>query len=388
MAKKRRGPTGAVTATTLAYVPTTPLFSANAVGTITFTFTENGNSDKCQYAIYDNTNGNYIKTDGSSNGASEAWDTFANWDNGGTDGTVTVTGLSTATAYTFKVKAKNEAGTETAFSSNSCSMLTDQTSDWGDSSDALNREIPTGNTKIDLDGYAADTPIEITGFFGDVTVKYKLINNNSTASRIAVEFSEDNSSWAAATMGTGGDGISALTTNATGIEHTYMWDSYSDCGLSEHDETVYLRITPYDASPSGGDAGAVRTSNSFEINNRPATVTLTNADGFTFDKDTTPVFQAIMEAIRGGTHLFFSIKVQDSADVTQFETASDEVLDGWQYEDSPGSWNNVTATGVAAANIDGTNKIRYTVQSWTEITADNDNPYRVTMKQGEAQERG
>ncbi|MCK5603901.1 hypothetical protein KAR91_18585 [Candidatus Pacearchaeota archaeon] len=389
MAKKRRGPTTpAVTATTPAYVPGIPVFSANAVGTITFTFTESGttgktNSDKAEYAIYDNINGNYIDLTGASSGGSETWAVFADWDNGGVDGKVTVTGLAAATAYTFKVKARNEAAVETGFSANSASFMTDQTLTCGDASDALNREVPTGNTKINLDGYGTSIPIEITGTFGDISVKYFLQNNNTTTSRIVVEFSEDDVTYAAATEGTGGDGVTGLTTNAVGIEHEYIWDSYTDAGLSEQDDTVYLRITPYDASPAGGDAGAARTSDAFPVDNRPGVVTLLNSDGFTFAKDTTPTFQAIMVTIRGGTHLFFRLIVEDSNDVQQFDTGSGEVLDGWEYEDGLTNWTQVPVTGVPAAKIDGANKIRYTIQSWNEITADNDNPYRATMKQCE-----
>jgi len=362
----------------------------HGLNTITFTFAANGNPDEIEYAIYDNTTGKYVGTDGKSDEASEVWQTRANWNGGGAAGKVTVIGLTDYTAYTFKVKAKNELDVESEFCSDSASMNTLPQLDWGEQSDELEREITTGNTKVKSDtSSGTETEITVSGTYGDITLTYTLINNDSTTSRIAVEYSEDGTNWAAATEGTGGDGTTGLTTSPTGVQHTYVWDSYTDAGASEKKEnTCYLRITPYDASPTGGDAGATRTSPAFTVNNRPVKITLLNADGYTFDKDTTPVFEAVMGSIRGGSKLYHRIKIWDKDDNLELNKSSAIDQTGWEYEDSPGSWNSVGVNGVDPAHVDGTNKIRYTVQASDALDADNDDPYKIKIEQGEVRARG
>jgi hypothetical protein len=172
-------------------------------GTITFDFSANGNDPVVTYAIYDNTTGAYIKVNGATNGASEVWATHAVWLNGGQAGRVTATGLSTLTAYTFKVKGRSEGLVETAFSSNSSTMYAGMAIDWGAASEDLEREVTTGNTKVELNGVTDSASTEydilIDGTYGAISATFSLQNNFSTTSRVAFEYSEDNSTWATAT---------------------------------------------------------------------------------------------------------------------------------------------------------------------------------------------
>jgi len=361
----------------------------HGTGTITFTFSANNNHAVVTYAIYSNTQIKYVGADGIADEAAEVWQTIANWNNGGAAGTVTVNGLTDYTSYTFKVKARNEAGTETAFSANSAVMNTYPILDFSIVSAALNREITSGNTKVDSDtSSGAETEISISGEYGDITVTYSLINDSLTASRIVVEYSEDGTNYSTATEGTGGDGLTALATSAAGTSHTFVWDSYIDAGTSEYKaDTVYLRITPYDASPTGGDAGEPRVSPVFTVDNRPVTVTVLNSDTFTFGKDTTPIFQAIMTAIRGGDKLWHRIKIYDSNDSLQFIKVSAIDVTGWEYENTPNNWNAVPVSGIPVANIDGVNRVRYTVQAGDALTADNDENFQVFMEQAEIRDR-
>jgi hypothetical protein len=69
--------------------------------------TENSNPSVTQYAIQE-TGGQYVQTNGSL-GATAVWQTAANW------ATVTVTGLTASTTYTFQATARNAANIETAF---------------------------------------------------------------------------------------------------------------------------------------------------------------------------------------------------------------------------------------------------------------------------------
>lgn len=85
--------------------------------------TENGNPSATVYAIQE-TGGQYIQANGTL-GATAVWQTAATW------GTVTVTGLTASTNYTFQVKAKNGANVETAFGTTaSGTTLTPETVDY------------------------------------------------------------------------------------------------------------------------------------------------------------------------------------------------------------------------------------------------------------------
>ncbi|MBN8567625.1 MAG: fibronectin type III domain-containing protein, partial [Flavobacteriales bacterium] len=94
---------------TLAATPGAPVVNNPQLTTLDVTVnssTENGNPSVTVYAIQE-TGGQYIQANGTL-GATAVWQTAANW------GTVTVTGLTASTNYTFQVKARNGANVETA----------------------------------------------------------------------------------------------------------------------------------------------------------------------------------------------------------------------------------------------------------------------------------
>jgi len=360
--------------------------------TITFLFTENSNSDVCEYAVKNVTTGTWLDTDGSDNGGSEVWALFEDWDNGAADGYVTVTGLTPSTIYTFQVKARNEDDVATALSTVSAQMMTCLNLDPGSFSEAYEREVCTGEVKIDEDGYGTDIAIETSGTYGNITVKVKAKSNDERDWRATGRFREKIGStetwdeWKTATMS---GSVTGLSSSEAGTEVSLLFDSYTSCGLSEKKETaVQVEITPWDASPSGGNAGEPRVSETFTVNNRPGTPEITCVDTYTYGTDTTPDVTGIMQPIRGGTALYFEVKAVDESSTVTFQTSSGQVLDGWWYEDSPGSWNAVTASGVAAAYIDGVNKFKYIIPTWLALTASNDAPYRFYVRQLEARERG
>ena len=178
----------------------------------------------------------------------------------------------------------------------------------------------------------------------------------------------------------------SLATNSIGKLHNLYWDSYTDAGRSEKDSTIALRLTPYDVSPSGGDAGAVVTSNTFAVDNTPVQVTLLNADGFTWDEDTTPAFTAAMGSVRGGSVLFFYLTVTNYTDILVFNRDSSLALAGWEYQPTGSSYVACPISGVSAQYANGTNKVRYTVQAADALTVANAQPYNATIKQGEVRD--
>jgi hypothetical protein len=177
-----------------------------------------------------------------------------------------------------------------------------------------------------------------------------------------------------------------MPTNSTGIESTVYWDSYTDSGRSEKDSTVTIKFTPYDVSPTGGNAGAAQVSNTFGIDNRPVQITLANADGYTWDEDTTPAFTATMGSVRGGSVLFFELTILDYNDSAVLTADSSYAPTGWEYQPSGSSYVSVVGTGVSAQYANGTNKIRYTVPAGSALPAANAEPYKVTIKQGEVRD--
>ena len=96
---------------TLANTPTAPTVSSPTSSTLGVTIgASDGNPSTTNYAIQETTSGHYVQANGSLSGTA-VWQTAATW------GTVTVTGLTHATTYTFKTKARNGNNDESAFGS-------------------------------------------------------------------------------------------------------------------------------------------------------------------------------------------------------------------------------------------------------------------------------
>jgi hypothetical protein len=228
------------------------------------------------------------------------------------------------------------------------------------------------------------------------TTTYKYTINATTGHTIALDywnsdgaytFGFNDSATAAQTIVSNearGTCPRTLATNAAGVTHTVYWDSYSDSGRSEKDTTVKVRFTPYDTSPTGGDAGASALSQSFGLDNTPAQITLANSDGFTWDEETTPAFTAAMGSVRGGSVLFFYLVLKDYNNVTVVTADSSLSVTGWEYQPAGSSYVAHPVSGVPAQYADGTNKIKYTIQ--TALTAANAQPYTITVKQGEVRD--
>jgi len=475
----------------------------HGAGTITFTIAANGNDDTTEMAIYCITNSKYVSADGDADEASEIWQDFADWDNGGANGTVTIISASGSalvdfTGYTFKVKARNADNTETAFSADSASMTTMPYIDYGSISAPLDREVTTGNTKV-MSGTDLPAVADSTDSYGAVKITLKLQNNTSTTSRVALEFSEDGGTsyssatdmftitsandvlnfesdqggpvdidvvdgtyddgdamatalqtalnanttltgsgtitfavtWSSSTTkytidaGAGhwvnynhfatnvdggytfgftashtgndrtittdearGDSPRVLSTSAAGTSHDVYWNSYIDAGESELKESLArVQFTPYDASPSGGDAGTAVATAVFTLDNRPQQITLSATDNYSWDKDDTPTIEGVMRSLRGGSRGFFRIKFYDSTDDSLvLLRLSATVQAGWEYEQtSGGGYTAVPAGGVDPQYIGNSQKVRYTVQASDALTQGK--TYNIYIEQGEYRDR-
>ncbi len=121
--------------------------------------------------------------------------------------------------------------------------------------------------------------------YGNVDVAYILADAQESTCSIAVQWKRaTETTWHPCSEGPGSDGITGLTTDATGISYTFVWATIDD-GLGETAlETVQVRITPNDGSLDGTSA----VSNQFDVDNitnTPPAVLITSVVGTQGDID-------------------------------------------------------------------------------------------------------
>jgi hypothetical protein len=139
-----------------------------------------------------------------------------------------------------------------------------------------------------------------------------------------------------------------------------------------------IRLRAQDAE---SDWGPYENTAEFTVYNRPAVPAVVNSDTYAWDKDSTPIFQAVIPTLRGGDHGFPEIYLYASdgtTAITGYPKKSVESIVGWAYETDTDTWAALTVTGIPVASIDGVNRVRYTVQ-----TALDAGDYLVTMRMGE-----
>jgi PKD repeat protein len=118
---------------------------------------------------------------------------------------------------------------------------------------------------------------------GDITIAYTLTDINDDPCDITVEYTLNGSTWNPCAQGGGGDGLTGLTSNATGIAHTFIWDSVNDgVGTAAPETTVQVRITADDGMAG---PGAPDVSGQFTVDNTASP--FPDAD-FTADTTTGP----------------------------------------------------------------------------------------------------
>lgn len=80
-------------------------------------------------------------------------------------------------------------------------------------------------------------------FPGQATITYTIRDSSSRVCAISPEYSDDGGdTWKVMTEGSGGDGLSALTSSSAGISHTFVWDCFIDLGGT--DTHQQMRVVP------------------------------------------------------------------------------------------------------------------------------------------------
>ncbi len=99
---------------------------------------------------------------------------------------------------------------------------------------------------------------------GMVRIGYQLFDQQARDCSIDVQYSPDRGkTWFPATEGTGGTGISGLTSSMWGTQHDFLWDTLSDLGAVRN-SNVEVRVAPV----SSVGAGTSGTSTFFVVDNR------------------------------------------------------------------------------------------------------------------------
>ncbi|MCZ6690819.1 MAG: hypothetical protein O7H41_14600 [Planctomycetota bacterium] len=130
-------------------------------------------------------------------------------------------------------------------------------------------DISNNDLPISFIGAPAEGSFEA----GDVQVTHILIDGNSDAIDITVDYSTNGTDYFTATERTGlpSEGIAGLTSSPAGISHTFVWNSAANL-ISADSSMVTLRITPND----GQNDGVPFTTPDFLVNNNqePSIVTI------------------------------------------------------------------------------------------------------------------
>jgi len=100
---------------------------------------------------------------------------------------------------------------------------------------------------------------------GEVLLTYDLLDAQSDSCDLTLDYSTDMGvTFAVASPGLGGDGLSALSSDPTGVAHVVSWDSDSDLPLMTV-PAVRLRVTPSDST----GVGVACESADFALDNSP-----------------------------------------------------------------------------------------------------------------------
>lgn len=198
---------------------------------------------------------------------------------------------------------------------------------------------------------------------GNITANYNLIQTGgSTNSNISqtgssgIEYSTDGSTWNDATQGSGGDGLTGLTSTASpGTNHSFIWDSATDL-LTTEDSTIYLRIRPNDGTTSATDWV---TSNAFGFDNvAPSSVGVP-----TFGTITSSSIEIIKpdSVTEGGALNQWQARRNSTTELGLNATTTTSVIDSSLSENTQYTYDAQFNDGAGNTSIYGTTAQKYTL---------------------------
>ncbi len=157
------------------------------------------------------------------------------------------------------------------------SFLWDYTKDFGGQSSTSIKiritpqgGIPVTINNVRIGNTAPSIIINISGTqSGNIAINYSLIDLEGDTCSIVIQayfyqFISGTYNWVTPTQGSGGDGLTSLVADSSGINHTFIWDSVLDQAGRNPDNQVQISIQ---ATDSIGATGTTAFSSIFTVDN-------------------------------------------------------------------------------------------------------------------------
>ncbi len=199
----------------------------------------------------------------------------------------------------------------------------------------------------------------------DILISYTLSDSDADLCGVSVEFSEDGgASYASAAEGAGGDGITSLTSDETGIVHTFSWDSLSDIGTTVQAD-IRIRILANDGTDDS---------------------TYSETADFTVDNNADPVISVTTPTgTNKGDFIIHYTLADADADTCSITVEFSEDGGAGYSSATPGSGGDGTIGLVSSA---GGEIYEYVWDSFSDIGVSNQSDIRIQIRADDSKETG
>lgn len=245
---------------------------------------------------------------------------------------------------------------------------------YGNWSETTELEVTNGDIKVNivsiLNALGASDDL-----YNVLTITYTLEDDRVGLASLKALYSTTGESGTYTDMveytGGSSDGTNNLSTSATGVTHTFDFDTVTTLGI-DYKGTVWVKLRAYDRTNLIGDimeSGIV----SILVDNAPLAPTITAPTDGWFDKNTTPqITGTIPNPKSGNSNLHVKIQVATDSSFDTVELTEESAIDqvGWEYSADGSSWTDIPVSGipiVATPSLIG-KYWRYTIQTEDELT--------------------
>ena len=329
---------------TLANVPAAPAVDGATATTLDVTVNVNSNPTTTEFCINETSTDKFVQIDGSLDIAA-AWQTAADWSN------ITVSSLTTGVTYTFKVKARNGDGVETAY---------------GNTAQGVPVSVPSLSTQ-------AATEITATTATGNGTITNTNGNNATNRGLIWYAFTDtDKVIDEAEVTNVAEDGdftAEAFTASFTGLDANTHYNARAHAtnpnGTGYGDRVDFWTLANVPAAPTVDGATATTLDVTVNVNNNPTTTEFcinlkglnkfVQADG---TLDAAEIWQTTADwgtitvtGLTTGTIYRFKVKARNG---DQVETVYGDITEGVPVASPSVSTEAASAIATTAATGNGT----------------------------------
>lgn len=185
-----------------------------------------------------------------------------------------------------------------------------------------------------------------------VSINFVLQSYVESTASVTMEYSLNGVDWEPMTEGSGGDGISGLSVNSSGVTSEFIWDALGDLPSNEKTTGVSIRIIPNDGVVDGDPVGR----SSITVDHLPQKGNILSPSSGYFSKfptDTNIVSEIPLDP--GVDNIYPRLLIYDSDNNIELELDSVDDPSGWQIfvgsnidtqiEDDA-QWNDIASTGL------------------------------------------